>query len=278
MRDPSREPRPRSGRPSVWHDGARVAALPMHALGRGPGRHRARAVGASLAPGTASSRSAVARCVLGPERPAVARGVLGSGRLEVGRSSVQGAAVRARSALAGLLGSVRRFAMMTLTALAFCPMHAAWTDRSLADPRSCSPTPALAAIVRRPGHHRRSHVPARLAISDSIVDRPGPGASVASMNRGQFKQGRKHEQGATEDCRIVPRAYTGLRDVPSCASSHRISAPEFSIPSWPGHHRQHARFGRPHLFLMHARRVADRARSCSPTPALAAIVRCPSFI
>ena len=165
VRDPSREPRPRSGRPSVWHDGARVAALPMHALGRGPGRHRARAVGASLAPGTASSRSAVARCVLGPERPAVARGVLGSGRLEVGRSSVQGAAVRARSALAGLLGSVRRFAMMTLTALAFCPMHAARTDRSLADPRSCSPTPALAAIVRCPGHHRRSHVPARLAIS-----------------------------------------------------------------------------------------------------------------
>ena len=28
VRDPSREPRPRSGRPSVWHDGARVAALP----------------------------------------------------------------------------------------------------------------------------------------------------------------------------------------------------------------------------------------------------------
>ena len=50
VRDPSREPRPRSGRPSVWHDGARVAALPMHALGRGPGRNRARA----------------GRCVLGP--------------------------------------------------------------------------------------------------------------------------------------------------------------------------------------------------------------------
>ena len=59
--------------------------------GTAPGRLQ----GASLAPGTASSRSAVARCVLGPERPAVARCALGPGRLEVGEAFYESISVSA---------------------------------------------------------------------------------------------------------------------------------------------------------------------------------------
>ena len=61
------------------------------------------------------------------------------------------------------------------------------------------------------------------------------------------------------------------RVLPKIAASCQGHIPEWSLCRVPAriefqhqnsafHHRPHARFGRPHLFLMHARRVADRDR------------------
>ena len=188
------------------------AGLSAPALGRGPGRHRARAV---------------ARCVLGPRDgeltlggckvrpwPRAPGGCKGRPWLRAARS---GEVFCTGGSSPGKI-SARRSPRVR-SAVRYDDVdgsrllsHACGQDRS----QSCRSSLVLAHAS--PCSDRAlSRAPSPIACASSarhfwIRSLTGPDRVLAwlpgtELGQGQFKQGRKHEQGATEDCRVVRATF-----------------------------------------------------------------------